>query len=254
MTAACILYLAVVAVRVNEEEGEVAINMETDDEVGEEYAADFVNATKPKRAVKVLKWEDDKNAVDEKGAWGTLGSFCGSVSHIVMGCNVAGQFCCDSWMTQFLREAKSNMHGYRVWYQLRKWAIRPNKDMSEFCHQGAIYHEQRGKIGKDTHYFTVVRYGTDKYAVFDTVTPCGRDVSSAFDYDGNEVDTSVLHKGFSFERADDPDPKTADAFKVEYDDEVVQCVGKWMKKREWIDQKHIKKSLPKDGCINFISF
>merc|ERR1719507_139913 len=136
------------------------------------------------------------------------------------GCQQPGVFCCDSWMMEFVREVKSEMMFDPVKVQMVKWTVRPGKDHKRQAHFSSILHKRAGKIGKDTHYFTVVQYCGDQYMVFDTVDKSGRKVSTDF-----LTDQGKLAKDFEFETSallTEP-PKTCT-----YNECVRNCRSQWL--------------------------
>jgi len=187
----------------------------------------FPKATQPKAASG--QSESDKCAKNLKILQGIGGSVRAA------GCNVPGiQYCCDSWMMQFVRDVKAQFVRTSIKVQMWKWTMRPGKDKSRFAHKGAIVHDRRGKIGHDTHYFTVVNYCDGGYAVFDTVDNSGRDVSADFAEtfkSGNAKGRELLAQEFTFKYAEDfkgTKPPVAHP----YEECVIECKSAWLTPRE----------------------
>merc|ERR1719375_1703026 len=118
--------------------------------------------------------------------------------------------------------------------QLWKWTMRPNKDKSEFAHKADIIHKRAGKIGHDTHYFTIVNYCPDRYYVFDTIDNAGRDVSADFEdrwRSGNAKGRDLLKKDFTFKFDDDFADHTPPV-EHPYEKCIIECKSDWLKPKD----------------------
>merc|ERR1740121_953742 len=146
-------------------------------------------------------------------------------------------------MMEFVREVKGILGTKIKRLQLWKWKVRPGKDSTQQAHHAAILHKRKGKIGKDTHYFTLIEYCDDKYMIFDTVTTNGRDVSADF-RKGELVAMKKITEEYSFKYSSvlGKEPK-----KCRYDQCVVECISPWMVGKGNIAQKNVP------GCLTGIS-
>merc|ERR1719284_1936413 len=157
----------------------------------------------------------------------------GGVKAAAEGCNMKGSpFCCDSWMMTFNRKMKANFPDADIKLQLWRWTIRPGRDRKNLAHEAKMLYRnpalkwgKYGKIGIDSHYFTVVEYCPGKYRIFDTVSdPQGREVSAAF-----LTDSSILAEGFAYYYADEIG---GEAKECKYGDCVVECTTEWLTPEE----------------------
>lgn len=187
------------------------------------------------------------------------------------GCNPSHggkEFCCDSWMNEFGRELKSANNVDEILSQVKlkmmiwKWIIRPKGNKKKNSHHSAMHfdkqyletgsHDQAKweHVGKDSHYFTIVNYCPKKYAIFDTIMPVGRDVSSDFDAKGEIVSTDKIAGPFKFAYSETINGQTKEcAFK--------ECVNRACRS-DWIDPKtlmaHSAKSYRGAKCFLGIAY
>mmetsp|Transcript_34731 Transcript_34731/g.97469 ORF Transcript_34731/g.97469 Transcript_34731/m.97469 type:complete len:224 (-) Transcript_34731:82-753(-) len=141
-----------------------------------------------------------------------------------------GPFCCDSWLMTFNKKMRANFKNEDIKLQLWRWTIRPGRKRKNLAHEAKMLWKnpgtrKAGKIGIDSHYFTVVEYCPGKFRIFDTVSdPQGREVDAAF-----LGDSSVLGKNFEYYYADKLGGKPK---QCAYGECVVECTTEWLKPEE----------------------